>query len=78
MFLFTEGPAFETGTLQNTQPGIPGLRGERGPKGNQGLKGMKGDFVPLGFLFPTLCGEGFLGNEQTNSLKNLNRSNLGS
>lgn len=52
MLLFPEGPAFETGTLQNTEPGFPGLRGERGPKGNPGLKGVKGDFVPVGFFVP--------------------------
>lgn len=78
MFLFSEDPAFETGTLQNTQPGFHGLQGERGQKGNQGLKGIKGDFVPLGFLLPKLPGEGFLGNEQTNNFRNLKRSDLGS
>lgn len=54
-FPFPEGPTFETGTLQNAEPGFPGLRGEQGPKGNPGLKGMKGDFlflVPLGFCVP--------------------------
>lgn len=45
-FFFSEGPAFENGTLKNTEPGFPGLRGEQGPKGNQGLKGVKGDFIP--------------------------------
>lgn len=52
MYLFSEGPAFEPGTLQNTEPGFPGLRGERGPKGNQGLKGVKGDSVLLGLFVP--------------------------
>lgn len=52
MFLFSEGPAFEPGTVQNTEPGFSGLQGERSPKGNQGLKGVKGDSVPLCLFVP--------------------------
>lgn len=77
MSLFPEGPAFDTGTLQNTEPGFPGLRGERGPKGHPGLKGIKGHFVPLGFFVPQTFEEGFPSTEQTSSLENLNRSYLG-
>ena len=78
MFLFPKGPAFETGTLQSTEPGLPGLRGERGPKGNPGLKGIKGDFVPLGFFVPQTPWRRPSEKEQTNSLGNLNRTNPGS